>query len=408
MPDPITPVEIETNENVAPNIDSELDDALNKYTSSIRESNSEPSKEKIDKSIQETKVEEKSISESPKQEVKKEHPKSQEIEKPTLTSDEIERLDPKEKGAWGAIKNANRKAHGMIQDRDSEIAKLKSVIADKSSSTQKELETIRAEKAELEKYRAMVDIQSDPEFISKYDKPIENLVSEIKSFLKQRNVTDETLEKIDFNSRSLLSQIIGFVDKEEGELSASELRGKIRDYLDLNNKRSQTLEEQKKNYKETLEKRKQESFAKQSESEGRMLKHAELKSTEKDKDGKPLIPFLNKVEPKENSTQAEIDQINNHNHLVDVMGKKLQSVLAMKEPEHHAEIAIAAVASHYLMAQLKATNEELRKAKEELQKMAAITTEAPSRKSNNPTGRNGSSEPVDVDSALSTYMSRKR
>lgn len=409
MPD--QPIENTSSNNIAPNIDAELDAALGKSFASFDKSPPEEVVEKPAPVASDPVKKAEPVIEKDKVELKPEEKKVEkpiENEKPILTPEEVDKIDQKDKGAWGAIKNANKRAHSMIEQKDAEIAKLKSTLAEKGSASQKELDAIKAEKAELEKYRAMVDIQADPEFISKYDQPIEKAVTGIKDLIKGLGVTQETVDSIDFKDPARLEQVIDLISQNKDRFTASKIERKIKDYLELADKRAETMEDQKKNYKETLEKRKKELFAKESEGEGRMLKHIELKTQEKNKDGKPLIPFLTKIEPKENATQTEIDQVKNHNALADDLNGKLKDVLKMKEPEQQAEIAIAAVASHYLMAQLKVTTEELRKAKEELSKISAVTTETPTRKPNNPTGRNGTSEPLDTDQALNQHFAGRR
>lgn len=407
MPDPIAPVENSQPSNVGPNIDAELDAALGKSFGGSSNSNDvQPVSDNtnpIKNDVKENKPEPEQQKEEVKASSQKKTDKPNEVEKPTLTPEEIDKIDPKDKGAWGAIKNANKRAHAIISEKESEISKLKATLAEKTSVSQKELDAIKAEKSELEKYRAMVDIQADPEFVSKYDQPIEKSINGIKEMIASLGVTKETVDGIDFKDPARLEKVIDLISQNRDRFTASKIERKIKEYLELNDKRDETLQEHKNNYKETLEKRKQESFAKQSEGEGRMIKHLELKASEKDKDGKALIPFLNKLDQKENATPAELDQINNHNSMVDVMGKKLQEVMKMKEPEQQAEIAIAAVASHYLMAQLRLANDQLKKAQEQLNKMAAVTTESPSRKPNNPMGRNGNSEPLDTDAALASF-----
>lgn len=386
----------------APDIDAELDAALGSSFGSIPESTPEPVHKEVPPADQPRK-EELVVNKPEVKQPEKRVEKAVEVEKPLPTPEEVEKINEKDKGAWGAIKNANKRAHSMIEQRDAEIVKLKSVIAEKGSASQKELDAIKAEKAELEKYRAMVDIQADPEFISKYDQPIEKAVTGIKDMIKGLGVSQETVDSIDFKDPARLEQVIDLISQNKDRFTASKIERKIKDYLELSDKRNETLEDQKKNYKETLEKRKKELFAKESEGEGRMLKHIELKASEKGKEGQPLIPFLNKLQPKENATQSEIDQVNKHNSVVDGLSSKLQEVLKMKEPEQQAEIAIAAVASHYLMAQLKVVTEELRKSKEELAKISAVSTEAPVRRANNPTGRNGKDEIQDTDQALASF-----
>lgn len=405
--------------NIAPNIDAELDDALSKSFAGagnapehvpVVEKNKAPDEAgKVAVKTEEPKVELK-----PELEIKNEKPKEVPVEDknlpdPDQISDQAAGKSNTSKEGWAALKNNYKKAHRLISEKDTEIAKLKSTIADSSAASKKELEAIRAEKAELEKYRAMIDIQADPEFISKYDKPVEDAITGIKSMIKGMQVSQETVDAIDFKDPARLQQIVDIIAQNKDRFTAAKLERKISDYLQLADKRNETLESEKNNYKETLEKRKQEAFAKGAEGEGRMMKHVQLKSGEKNDDGKPLIPFLNKIQPSENATQADIDQINNHNGMVDAMNKKLEEVLKMREPEQQAEVAIAAVASHWLMGRLKAVEAELKKEREEKQKIAAVQSEAPARRANNPTGKNGRSDEImDTDQALASFGFRGR
>lgn len=409
MPDPITEQLPEQNPQQAggPDIDAELDAALSKNFSKQIEQPVEKPVEKAAQPVESKKAEvkqEKVKHEEVKAESKKDS-KPAEIEKPLLTPEEVEKMDPKRQDGWTAIKNSNKRAHSMIEQRDSEIKKLKETLAEKSTVSQKELEALRAEKVELEKYRAMIDIQADPEFISKYDKPVSDAISGIKEMIKSMNVSQETVDAIDFNDPRRLEQIVEIISQNKDRFTAGKIERKMREYLDLADKRNETLENQKKNFKETLEAKKKEMFAKGAEAEGRMMKHLELKSVEKDKDGKPMIPFLNRLEVPENAQQAEIDQINNHNGLVDLMTKKLQEVSKMNEPEHRAEINIAAVGAHYFKSLATSALARVKALEEELGKVASVSSETPTRKPNNPTGRNGrnSEEIMDTDQALASF-----
>lgn len=410
MAEPIIQETTDTGIKAAPNMESELDDALSKSFAANMAA-PEPSEKPKEQIESEKPIEEKANSkvEEPKQEVKAKQEKQVEVEKTILNPDEVEKLDPKSKGAWGAIKNANKRAHSMIEEVKAENSKLKAAIAEKGSVSTKEVETLKAEIEDLRKYRAMVEIEADPEFISKYDKPMKDVETEIKDFLKLRNVSDESLSKLNIHDRIKMSEIIGILDKTEGVLSSSELQGKIREYLDLSQKKTKTINEQKTNYKETLEKKKQESFSKSAEHEGRMIKHLEIKAAEKDANGKPLLDFLNKRQPRDGASPGEVQQVENHNQMVDGMITTLKQALNAKDPEKQAEVALDAVYARYLAAQNKALMSELKKYKDEVQKISSVTTETPTRKPNNPTGVNGRNGDLpDLDTALSAFLAKSR
>lgn len=421
MPDEIQ-IPDSTPQSIAPGLDAELDAALNKSFASRmapeakneavpkndkpipEQAHNEPKREVVQPDRRELKDEKEVKNETP--------PKKDEDDKAlpdpeTIGDAPSGKAGPTAKEGWNALKNNYKKATRIITEKDSEITKLKATLAEKATASQKELDAIKAEKAELEKYRAMVDIQADPEFVSKYDEPIGKAKNDIKESIKKLGVSQETVDAIDFDNPERMENILDLIEKNKDRFTASKIERKVREYLDLNDKRLETLDQQKNNYKETLEQKKKESFAKGAENEGRMIKHIENIVQQKDKNGNALIPFLIKREIKEGAPQGEVAQTNQHNEMVDALNVKLQSVLKMKEPEQLAEIAIAAVASHFLQAQLKAVSQQLQKLTEERNKIAAVNTEAPARKPNNPTGRNGNSEPMDTDAALASHFGRR-
>lgn len=392
-PDPIeTPV--------APNMDSELDDVLNKHFSK----DTEPT--------QTEKPPEKPTNEKPKEketsskvEAKSEKPKPA-AEGDLPSPDSLDSSPAKKQEGWNALRNNYKRAHKLVSERDEEIKRLKSGLAEKGATTSKEVEGLKNEIKELSRYRTMIDIQADPEFMSKYDQPLEKAKSVIKDMLIGMNVSEKVADQIDFNNTKLMDEITGHVEEHRDRLQAKRFQRKVEEVLDLTEKRQETLQEHNKDYSQFMETKKKESSMKGAESEGRMIKHLDVISTTKDKEGKSMFPFLAKITPAEGSAQGEIDQAANHNQMVDVMQKRVNEVMRYKEPEQIAELAVAAVASHYLKAQLAAVMNQNTALKAEIAKIASVSTDTDKRKPNNPTGKNGSSEYVDLDTALSSHFRR--
>lgn len=391
---------------VAPNIDSELDAALSKSFPQNAIPNNEPVKEEADKS--EVKVDPK-VEQKPQG--KSEDKKADKLiaaEKPLLSPDEVDKIEPKKQDAWTALKNNNKNAHKMIEARDAEIVKLKAVVAERGQLSQKELEALKKENEELAKYRAMIDIEADPEFVSKFDQPIENTINGIKSMLKGMNVSDELIDQIDFSNTKLMQEVIGHVGENRDKFVARKMERMVEDLLNLKDKRDETLSEQKEKYKETLEARKKQAFEKSTEGEGRMIKHLEVIAAMKDKSGNAMFDFLNKKQPKETANQLEVDQVNAHNHLVDLMQQKVQQALQMNEPEQRAELAVAAAGAHYLSAQLRSANAKIQSLQNELQKISAVTTETEkSKPAAIKRNGNGDGRIMDADEALHSFFQNR-
>jgi hypothetical protein len=144
--------------NVAPNIDSELDAALDKAFSSQPEP--QPNEPKAPP------VENKAPSNQTPPEPKKLDKPIQE-DKPLVSPESLDKDPPKKQEGWTALKNDYKRAHKIIESRDGEIVRLKAAIAEKGTTSQKEVETLKSQIEELSRFRAMVDIQADPEFVSK-------------------------------------------------------------------------------------------------------------------------------------------------------------------------------------------------------------------------------------------------
>lgn len=394
-------------ENVAPNLESELDAALRTSFPNNDIPNeskpNEPPKEEVKTEVKDQpRVEEKS---EPKKDNKSQD-KPVEVEKPLLTIDEVDKIEPKKQDAWTALKNNNKRSLRLIEQKEAEISRLKAVVAEKGALSQKEVEALKLENGELAKYRAMIDIQADPEFLSKFDQPIEKNVSSIKDMIKGMNVSDDIINQIDFTNTKLMAEIITHVGENRDQFAARKLQRKVDELLELTDKRDETLSEQKEKYKETLEARKKQTFEKDVESEGRALKRLEGIVAAKDQAGNPAFPFLFKKEAKDGATQPEMDQINGHNKMVDLMNQKVQQAYKMNTPEERMEVSVAAAGAHYLSALLKAETSKRKAIEAELQKISAVNSET--EKTKTPSiKRNGSgNDNLDLDVALNNAFNR--
>lgn len=401
VPQPIVQPQVEPSGIVAPNIDNELDDALSKsFAGMTQNTTTKPINEEKPKPI-----EDKAASDKTQSEPKKSDKPIQE-DKPLPKPESLDKEAPKKQDGWTSLKNNYARAHKVIESKENEIAKLKATLAEKGTVTTKEVETLKTEIEDLRKFRAMVDIQADPEFMSKYDQPIDKTMASIKEILVGMNVSQDIIDQIDFTDTKLMDQVIGHVGQHKDSFTARKLQRKIEDLLDLSEKRNETLSEHKNNHKKYIEDKKKETFSRTAEDEGKIIQRLQSIVEMKDKEGREMFPFLKKIEPKENSTQPEIDQMNNHNRLVDLMGQKLQQALSAKNPEDKADVAVAAVASHYLSAQLRVATSKIASLQQELQKISAVGTETVSKKPTAPS-RNGNGQELNIDEALSEHFTRR-
>lgn len=383
---------------------SELDAALSKsFPSNVKQDKADPVQPEVKEDAKNEKADSKGdVKQDSKPEIKNEQKteEKKEIEKPVLTPEQIDALKPQDKGAWGAIKAANKTAHKMIEQERAENAKLKAALAEKEGLSKKEMEALKSEKANLEKYRAMIDLEADPEFIAKYDAPIEKAVQGIKDMIMKLDVKKETVDAIDFSDPAKLEQILRIVSENKDRFTAAQLERKMSEHLGLVDARNQTLKDQKEKYRETIESKKKESFAKSAEGEGRMIKFIE---SNVDK-----VPFLKKMEIKDGAPQGEIDAANKHNTMVDEMTKRVHAAIKAKEPEDIADLAISAVAALHMKAENEVLKSELKKAQDQIKAISVVNSEGPRQKPSSPARNNGSREILDTDSALESHFSGRR
>lgn len=404
IPQPLNPV------IVPANFDDELNDTLSRAFPDVAPKTNEA--QKIEAPKQESKPEkplEKTVSEKPEEKAaSKTQDKPADVERPLLSPDEIDKIEPKKQDAWVALKNNNKQASKIIKERDSEIARLKAAVAERGQMSQKELDALKTENTELARYRAMIDVQVDPEFIKNFDQPMNAKVDEVVELLMQNGVSEATARSIDYNNSTLISTLTKQIAELKDDVMADDFRSMAREARTLINKRNKAAEEQGKNYKQILEDRKKQSFQQGAENEGKAMKYLENIALGKDADGNqkmPPIPFLNKITPKETATQPEIDQINAHNRMVEMMHEKVQRGFKTQTPEEKMELAVAATAAHYFSAQNRALKSQNESLKQELQKIAAVNTETEKNKTPS-VRRNGSGELATHDEALNAFFGR--
>lgn len=379
---------------VAPGGDNELDDALNAVFKR------EPKNE--EKPIEKTKESQKQPEKSESKEDKKPEPVKQEGELPTPES--LDNEVPKNQKSWTALKNNYRQAASIIKQKEEELKKIKAGLAEKSELSSKEVETLKKEVQELSKYRTLIDIQADPEFISKYDQPINKIQDSIKELLSNMSVDKATVDQIDFTNTKLMDQIIDHVGTHQDKITSKKLQRKVEEMIDLMDKRDETLSGQKSSYQEFMDNKKKESSMKGAEEEGRILKRLAVQAEARDEAGNAKIPFLQKFQPKDGSSQAEIDQANKHNRMVDLMAQEVQKAITASSPEERTDIAIAAVGSRWLRAQLNTASNKIKSLEEELKKISNVSGESTPSK-----GRPGAAKgaaSLDVDDALSAHFNR--
>lgn len=382
-----------------PNYDDKLEDSLSKLFD-VPE-NKTATIEAVDKKDD---VSGKQVEPKP-EEPAKDLPNKSEVSKPDQPEEEFKTKPNKE--GWKVLRDSHAKAKQTIKEKDDELSKLKLSLADKGQTTSHEAESLKKEIEELKSYRGMVDIQADPEFMQKFDEPIAKRTDQITKMLTEWGVDASIISKIDYTDTGLIERVETIIAENKDKISAKKFLRLAEEVNDLYDKRTEHLDEYRKNYKTLLETKKKETFTKQAESEGRVQKRLTEISQLKDDKGEVQFPFLNEMTAKDPANAAEVEKVDRHNKAVAFMKEKLDGALKAETPEEKADVAVAAVAAHWATAQLRAALKKIESLQTELGKISKSTTETP-RSQKTTVNRSGNNENLSVDDALSSFMNGVR
>lgn len=343
-----------------------------------------------------------------KKEVVTEKPKEEpKVDTNKVQPEKVEKDDkPSSKEGWKVLRESHAQAKKTIAEKEAEVAKLQAAMADKGQATSKELEELKKERDDLKSYRAMVDIQADPEFTEKFDNPIAKKTEQVSKMLTEWGVAQGIIEKIDYTDASLLDRISDTIAENKDKISAKKFLRHAEEINELYDKKAEHLDEYKKNYKNILETKKKESFAKQAESEGRVQKHLQTIADLKDDKGESRFPFLSEQAAKDPTNAAEVEQVSRHNKAVATMRGILDNALKAETPEDRAELAVAAVSAHWTTAQLKAAMRKIESLQGELAKVSKVTSETPrSQKPRTVTNGSNGEQDMDLDTVMNNWRS---
>lgn len=324
--------------------------------------------------------------------------------------------DPKNLGksadGWKALKKISSTNFEIANQRAQENETLKKTFAQKELEYKKQIEDREKQISELSGYRAQVDIQADPEFISKFEQPIDKLATELKGMLKSKNVSDDIIKQIDFTDSMAMANILDALDKNTDKIFSKRFGRRVEDLLELNDRKKEQLDAWKTNHKELIETKRKETFGKQAQTEGQMLAAIDQFASEKDDKGRPKIAFLNKMEVPQGSNKDQVKAIESHNQVVDAMQGKLKQLIKAEAPQDRVEIAIAALGAQWLKWQLDNVTKRLNAKEEELKRISNAGSEGegkvatPKQQERRPTGSDPTT--LDLDTAFETAFPGRR
>jgi len=303
---------------------------------------------------------------------------------------------------WNALKESSKKAHAIVEKQRAEITKINLALAEKSKVSTQEVEDLKKKLDELEGYRAKFDYQFDPEFKKQYSEPMQKLETDMRKMLIESGVREDVIKNLNWSDSTQMDRVAKSLDEHVNSIVADRFRMRARDFIELSTKKEDFLQEFQGKHKEFTSKRAQELEQKSMEGDASRLKHVNTLSQIKDDKGEYRFPFLLKFEAQDPQNSEEVQRVEDHNKMVDMMRGRLQKVMSAKDPETMAQVSIAAVAASYLNEQLKMSRDEVTSLREDLKKYNDASSErrGPGQK---PSGGKGYKTPesLELDDALS-------
>jgi len=219
---------------------------------------------------------------------------------------------------------------------------------------------------ELKKFRQIFDIKNDPEFQSKYSKPIETAKGNVYGILRKHGASDEVIASIEkaggpdkINDEFWRNPAFGnlpFTDAEK-------LKRNLVDVADLREKQESEIQYAAENADKILQEREQEK-GQWYEKTVTEIDH-ELDNITKE------LPWARYAEAPANATPEQIQQVQAHNARVSDLATKFEAALWPTTAKDRTNIAAAAVFSHVLSDQLRTEQTQKNALLDQVKKLTA-------------------------------------
>jgi hypothetical protein len=239
-------------------------------------------------------------------------------------------------------------------------------LRQKISQLEQSPEQVPQDYEELKKFRQIFDIKNDPEFQSKYSRPIETAKNNIYGILRKHGASEDVITSIEKAGgpdkisdefwRNPAFQSLPFTDAEK-------LKRNLVDVSDLRDKQESEIQYAAENADKILQDREMEK--------GQWYEKTiteidqELDSITKD------LPWARYAEVPQGASPEQIKQIESHNSRVSDIAMKFESALWPTTAKDRTNIAAAAVFSHVLSDQLKTEQTQKNALLEQVKKLTA-------------------------------------
>jgi hypothetical protein len=224
---------------------------------------------------------------------------------------------------------------------------------------------------DLRQFRAIFDVQSDPDFQKKYDEPINQAKTQIYSILKKHQASDELIQKIEaqggpdkVNQEWWVNNVINKLPLTDAE----KLKRGLVDVSDLQERRVAEVQKSASNAEQYYQQRGEAAVEWFSNQENEIFQYVQNKIVEQKADW-----AMRKEIPK-NATADQVKAIQSHNEMAGNVENLFVSALWPKTSQERADVAAAAAMSHVLSNQLRAEQTTKQKMQQQLKQLTEENT----------------------------------
>lgn len=349
-------------------IDDDLDSTLEKMldeAEGIEANNEEPIQENEEQSnepVQEDETQEESSEETTSQESEQQEesiePKAEsevEIDPEIAAIERPRNLSEKNQSNWRKLQETASQYKKQAEEA--------AILRQKLAETEQQVK-VPEDYEELRKFRAIFDIQNDPEFKSKFDAPIASAKENIYKILKANGASDEVIQSIEkaggpdkIDQGWWKTNAIDRLPLTEAE----RLKRNLVDVVDLKEKQQFEIENATQNAEQYYARKQEEQVNWYNGTVNEIDSYMDEVTKE--------LPWARFQEVPKGATQEQIKQIEQHNAAVGSLAEKFNAALWPTTAQDRANVAAAAVFSHVLTEQLRLEQTSKAKMSEQLKKL---------------------------------------
>jgi hypothetical protein len=256
-----------------------------------------------------------------------------------------------------------RKSASEYKKQAAEVEILRQKLAE-----QQQVQQLPPDYDELKKFRATFDLKSDPEFQSKYDKPLNEASENIYALLKKHKASDEVINSIkEAGGPSKVAKswwkknAIDRLYQTEDFTDARRLENALVQIDDVENARKADLDMAETNQQQWMEQKEQERVQRYQQEGAEIGGYLEKVTA--------TVPWARFQEVPKNATREQIERVNAHNAGVKDLEGKFSSALYPKTASERAAVAAAATLSHVVTNQLRIEQQSKARLESELARL---------------------------------------